>query len=68
MVKSAYGSGLAGKMNSLNGYGNAIYTSPTTQYWPAAGYRYRGGSVLQIGWKDDGAGLMSYSFSVSPTV
>ncbi|NGO77206.1 hypothetical protein G6045_16285 [Streptomyces sp. YC504] len=68
VVKSAYGSGLAGKMNNLNGYGNTIYTSPTAQYRPAAGYRYRGGSVLQIDWKDDGAGLRSYSFSASPTV
>lgn len=68
VVKYAYGPGLEGKMNNLNGYGNATYTSPTVKHKPASGYRYLGDSVLQIDWKDDGAGLKSYSFSASPTV
>ncbi|MFJ6889871.1 hypothetical protein ACIQRC_34195 [Streptomyces californicus] len=68
VVKYAYGPGLADKMNSLNGYGNTSYTSPTVKHKPASGYRYLGDTVLQIDWKDDGKGRKSYSFSASPTV
>ncbi|MFJ8856236.1 hypothetical protein [Streptomyces sp. NPDC102437] len=68
VVRYSYGTGLYSKMNNLDGWGNTSYTSPTVKHKPASGYRYLGDSVLQIDWKDDGAGLKSYSFSASPTV
>ncbi|SDL42793.1 hypothetical protein [Streptomyces indicus] len=68
VVKSANGYGLEGRMNNLDGYGNTRYASPTVKYRPPVGTRYTGGGVLQVDWKDDGAGLRSYSFSASPAV
>ncbi|WP_433544510.1 hypothetical protein ACQPZG_04900 (plasmid) [Streptomyces sp. CA-294286] len=66
--KSAYGTGLGSKLNNLDAYGNTSYTSPTVKHKAAAGSRYLGDSVVQIDWKNDGKGRISYSFSASPTV
>ncbi|MFJ9195850.1 hypothetical protein [Streptomyces globisporus] len=66
--KYAYGTGLGSKLNSLDTYGNTSYTSPTVKHKPGAGSRYLGDSVMQIDWKDDGKGRISYNFSASPTV
>jgi hypothetical protein len=66
--KYAYGTGLGDKLNNLDTYGNTSYTSPTVKYKPAAGSRYYGDSVMQIDWKNDGKGRISYDFSASPTV
>ncbi|MGX2997455.1 hypothetical protein JNUCC64_24875 [Streptomyces sp. JNUCC 64] len=61
-----YGTGLGSKMNSLNGSGNTLYTSPTASYRGAVGSGYYGDSVLQIDWKTDGQGQKSYDFAASP--
>lgn len=66
--KYAYGTGLGSKLNSLDAYGNTSYTSPTVKHKPASGSRYLGDSVMQIDWKNDGKGRISYAFSASPTV
>lgn len=66
--KYAYGTGLGSKLNNLDAYGNTSYTSPTVKHKPAAGSRYLGDSVMQIDWKNDGKGRISYNFSASPTV
>ncbi|MFD3889979.1 hypothetical protein [Streptomyces microflavus] len=66
--KYAYGTGLGNKLNNLDDYGNTKYTSPTVKHKPAAGSRYLGDSVMQIDWKNDGKGRISYNFSASPTV
>ncbi|MEU3208182.1 hypothetical protein ABZ702_30740 [Streptomyces cyaneofuscatus] len=66
--KYAYGTGLGAKLNNLDAYGNTSYTSPTVKHKPAAGSRYLGDSVMQIDWRNDGKGRISYNFSASPTV
>ncbi|MFE3721399.1 hypothetical protein [Streptomyces cyaneofuscatus] len=66
--KYAYGTGLGSKLNSLDAYGNTSYTSPTVKHKAAAGSRYLGDSVMQIDWRNDGKGRISYNFSASPTV
>ncbi|NDZ64003.1 hypothetical protein G3I52_06675 [Streptomyces cyaneofuscatus] len=66
--KYAYGTGLGSKLNNLDAYGNTSYTSPTVKHKPAAGSRYLGDSVMQIDWRNDGKGRISYNFSGSPTV
>ncbi|MET8175086.1 hypothetical protein [Streptomyces clavifer] len=66
--KYAYGNGLGSKLNNLDAYGNTSYTSPTVKHKAAAGSRYLGDSVMQIDWKNDGKGRISYNFSASPTV
>lgn len=66
--KYAYGTGLGSKLNNLDAYGNTKYTSPTVKHKAAAGSRYLGDSVMQIDWKNDGKGRISYNFSASPTV
>ncbi|MFE9912318.1 hypothetical protein [Streptomyces clavifer] len=65
--KYAYGNGLGSKLNNLD-YGNTSYTSPTVKHKAAAGSRYLGDSVMQIDWRNDGKGRISYNFSASPTV
>ncbi|MFJ8764297.1 hypothetical protein [Streptomyces clavifer] len=66
--KYAYGNGLGSKLNNLDAYGNTSYTSPTVKHKAAAGSRYLGDSVMQIDWRNDGKGRISYNFSASPTV
>ncbi|MEU5137708.1 hypothetical protein [Streptomyces californicus] len=66
--KYTYGTGLGGKLNNLDAYGNTSYTSPTVKHKAGSGSRYLGDSVLQIDWSNDGKGRKSYSFSGSPTV
>ncbi|MEU6618647.1 hypothetical protein [Streptomyces parvus] len=67
VTKYAYGTGLGSKLNNLDAYGNTSYTSPTVKY-KATSSRYLGDSVMQIDWRNDGKGRISYNFSASPTV